>query len=237
VGGQTINEILLNIYHRLLTRYGPQHWWPAQEPFEVIIGAILTQSTAWTNVDKAIENLKEAGKLSPEKLRRLPDEELAGLIHPCGYYNVKTRRLKAFAHWFGEEYGDDLDSLFAQAIDPLRRQLLGIYGIGDETADSIMLYAGNKPVFVIDAYTRRFIKRAGLAPEVDSYSAYQSLFMDNLPADVPLFNEYHALLVRLGKEACRTRPLCRDCCLNNGEKDTPGGRFPCSAISNKLSKR
>ncbi len=216
-----------------MARYGPQHWWPAQEPFEVIIGAILTQSTAWTNVEKAIDNLKKAGKLSPETLRRLPDEELAELIHPCGYYNVKSRRLKAFTHWLGERYGDDLDKLFAQDIDPLRRQLLGIYGVGEETADSIMLYAGNKPVFVIDAYTRRFMSRAELAPEVNSYSAYQTLFMENLPADVNMFNEYHALLVRLAKEVCRTRPLCGECCLNPGDKDTSSGRFPCSVISNR----
>ncbi len=236
MGGQTISEILLNVFQRLLERYGPQHWWPAQEPFEVIIGAILAQSTAWTNAKKAIDNLKKAGMLSPEKLRRLPDEELAGLIHSCGYYNVKSRRLKAFVYWFGEEHGDDLDSMFAQDIDPLRRNLLGIYGIGEETADCIILYAGNKPVFVIDAYSRRFLKRAGLAPEVDSYSACQSFFMDNLPADVPMFNEYHALLVRHGKEACKTRPLCRDCCLNDGEVDPPDGKFPCSIISNTSFK-
>jgi len=218
-----------------MARYGPQHWWPAREPFEVIIGAILTQSTAWTNVEKAIDNLKKSGKLSPETLRRLPDEELAGLIHPCGYYNVKSRRLKSFVHWFGEEYGDDLHSLFAQDIDALRRQLLGIYGIGEETADSIILYAGNKPVFVIDAYTRRFMNRAELAPVADSYSAWQALFMDNLPADVHMFNEYHALLVRLGKEACRTRPLCRECCFNPESKEISSDGFPCSAISNRDS--
>jgi len=224
--GQTISEILRSIYQRLMDRYGPQHWWPAREPFEVIVGAILTQSAAWTNVEKAIDNLRTAGKLSPEMLRRLPDAELASLIHPCGYYNVKARKLKAFVRWLGEQYGDDLDKL--------RRQLLGIYGIGEETADSVILYAGNKPVFVIDAYTRRIISRARLAPHSNSYSSYQALFMENLPADTRLFNEYHALLVRLAKEVCRTLPLCHDCCLNPEDKpgtDRSAGQFPCSAIS------
>lgn len=231
--GQTVNEILRNIYRRLMDRYGPQHWWPAREPFEVIVGAILTQSAAWANVEKAIANLKVAGKLSPEGLRGLHDTELANLIHPCGYYNVKARKLKAFAHWLGEQYDDDLDKLLAQDIDHLRQQLLGIYGIGEETADSIILYAGNKPVFVIDAYTRRIIGRAGLAPRDNSYSAYQALFMANLPSDAKLFNEYHALLVRLAKEVCRTHPLCRDCCLNLQDKtdiDRSTGQFPCSVI-------
>jgi len=235
--GQTISEILRNIYRRLMDRYGPQHWWPAREPFEVIVGAILTQSAAWTNVDKAIGNLKIAGKLSPRMLRGLPDTELASLIHPCGYYNVKARKLKAFAHWLGEQYDDDLDKLLARDIDHLRRELLGIYGIGEETADSIILYAGNKPVFVIDAYTRRIIGRAGLAPHNNSYAAYQTFFMENLPADARLFNEYHALLVRLAKEVWRTHPLCRECCLNLEDKtviDRSTVRFPCSAISRDI---
>lgn len=231
--GQRINDILREIYRRLMDRYGPQHWWPAREPFEVIVGAILTQSAAWTNVEKAINNLRAAGNLSPEMLRRLPDAALADLIHPSGYYNVKARKLKAFARWFGERYGDILDRLFAHDIDRLRRELLGIYGIGEETADSIMLYAGHKPVFVVDAYTRRIVGRLGLAPRGRSYAAYQALFMENLPADARLYNEYHALLVRLAKEVCRTRPLCRECCLNAGGKtatDLPAGQFPCSAI-------
>lgn len=237
--GQRINDILREIYRRLLDRYGPQHWWPAREPFEVIVGAVLTQSAAWTNVEKAINNLRAAGSLSPERLRRLPDTELADLIHPSGYYNVKARKLKAFARWFGEKYGDDLDRLLARDIDHLRRELLGIYGIGEETADSIMLYAGNKPVFVIDAYTRRITGRLGLAPRGRAYAAYQTFFMDNLPPDARLYNEYHALLVRLAKEVCRTRPLCRECCLNAGSQTTtglPAGQFPCSAIARQPSQ-
>ncbi len=221
------------IYQRLLDHYGPQHWWPAKEPFEVIIGAILTQSTAWTNVEKAIDNLKAAGALTPESLRRLPQDELAGLIYPCGYYNVKARRLKAFAQWLGEQYDGDLDKIFASNISHLRQQLLTIYGIGEETADSIILYAAGKPAFVIDAYTRRIINRTGLAPHNNVYSAFQALFMDNLPADASLFNEYHALLVRLAKDVCRTHPRCQQCCLNMADmtdaypSKTP---YPCSAI-------
>ncbi len=206
------NRVLLNIYRQLINHYGPQHWWPAQEPFEVIVGAILTQSAAWLNVEKAIANLKVAKALSPKALRQLSLSEVATLIHPCGYYNAKALKLKSLAYWLGEYYNDNLDKLFANDTDYLRQQLLSIQGIGQETADSIILYAANKPIFVIDAYTRRIISRIGLAPG-NNYAAYQSLFMDNLPADATLFNEYHALLVCLAKNACRNRPLCQQCCL------------------------
>lgn len=212
---QAVSQALLDIYRRLMAGYGPQYWWPAREPFEVIIGAILTQSAAWGNVEKAIANLRAAGALSPEELRRLTVTEVAALIRPSGYYNAKTLKLKSFAHWLGECFDDDLDKLFAGNIDSLRQQLLSVYGIGQETADSIILYAAGKPIFVIDAYTRRIIDRVGLAPAGHSYAAYQAFFMDNLPGDVGLFNEYHALLVRLGKDVCRKRPLCPQCCLNN----------------------
>jgi len=197
-----------------MAHYGPQYWWPAQESFEVIVGAILTQSAAWGNVEKAIASLKSARALSPKALRRLPLSKLAWLIHPCGYYNAKALKLKTFARWLGEYYNDDLGTLFASNTDLLRQQLLSLHGIGQETADSIILYAANKPIFVIDAYTRRIINRIGLAPESSSYAAYQALFMHNLPADAGLFNEYHALLVRLAKDVCRTRPLCQKCCLS-----------------------
>ena len=212
---QSVRELLLSIYHRLMAYYGPQHWWPAEEPFEVMVGAILTQSTAWSNVEKAISKLKTAGALSPEALRQLPLAELAELVHPCGYYNAKALKLKSLAYWLGEYCSDNLSKLFASDIDLLRQQLLAIHGIGQETADSIILYAANKPVFVIDAYTRRITNRIGLAPVGDSYGAYQALFMDNLPADVRLFNEYHALLVCLAKNVCRGQPLCQACCLND----------------------
>jgi endonuclease-3 related protein len=224
---KTLKGTLGDIYHRLFARFGAQHWWPAQAPFEVIVGAILTQSTAWTNVEKAIANLKAAGKLTPPALRRLPDAELAGLIHSAGYHNVKARRLKAFVEWFGETYKDRLDKMFEGDTALLRQDLLGVYGIGEETADSILLYAGNKPVFVIDAYTRRIIDRIGIAPEAISYTGYQRLFMSTLPSDTAQFNEYHALLVRLAKENCRKQPLCEDCCLKRGGKAGKSARFPC----------
>jgi len=180
-----------------------------------MVGAILTQSAAWLNVEKAIANLKAAKALLPQALRRFSLPEIATLIHSCGYYNAKALKLKSLAHWLGEYYHDDLDKLFTNNTDHLRQQLLSIHGIGRETADSIILYAANKPIFVIDAYTRRVINRIGLELKSNSYTAYQSLFMDNLPADVGLFNEYHALLVRLGKAVCRNRPLCQQCCLRN----------------------
>ncbi|GAH67052.1 unnamed protein product, partial [marine sediment metagenome] len=174
-----------------------------------------TQSAAWRNVEKAIANLKAAKALSPEALRRLSLSEVAALIYPCGYYNAKALKLKSLASWLGKYYDDNLNKLFIGNTDHLRQQLLSIHGIGQETADSIILYAAHKPVFVIDAYTRCIINRIGLAPASNSYIAYQALFMDNLPIDAGLFNEYHALLVCLAKDVCRRRPLCQRCCLNS----------------------
>jgi endonuclease-3 related protein len=208
-----------------MDRYGPQHWWPADEPFEVMVGAVLTQSAAWLNVEKAITNLKAADALSPKALRSLSLLEIASLIRPCGYYNAKAGKLKSMADWIEKCCNDNLDKLFAGSVVRLRQQLLSVNGVGQETADSIILYAANRPVFVIDAYTRRIVSRIGLAPDSDSYTAYQSLFMGNLPADVRLFNEYHALLVCLGKNVCRKRPLCQQCCLgsicNFGKNSVP----------------
>jgi len=215
VDNELTRETLQSIYQRLMDNYGPQHWWPAKEPFEVMVGAILTQSAAWANVEKAITNLKASTALAPKPLRRLSVSEIAELIHPCGYYNAKALKLKSLAQWLGEYYDDDLERLFANDVAQLREQLLSIHGIGEETADSIILYAANKPVFVIDAYTRRVVSRVGLAPASNNYTAYQRLFMDNMPADVRLFNEYHALLVNLAKNVCRTHPLCQQCCLNS----------------------
>ena len=206
---------LLEIYHRLLDHYGPQHWWPADEPFEVIIGAILTQSTAWGNVEKAISNLKAEGALSPASLRQLSFKELSRLIYPSGYYQAKARKIKSLVHWLGEHYEDDLQRLFNLDTPLLREELLKVHGIGEETADSIILYAARKPVFVIDAYTRRILSRLGFKPSGNSYTALQKLFMDCLPQDEALFNEYHALLVRHGKETCQKHPLCERCCLKN----------------------
>lgn len=196
-----------------MTACGPQHWWPADEPFEVMVGAILTQSASWTNVEKAIDSLKQAGAVSPGAIRQLSLPELSSLIYSSGYHNAKACKLKALVEWLEDSCGDDLGRLFSKDTDMLRKQLLAVWGVGEETADSILLYAANKPVFVIDAYTRRIVDRLGLAPEGRTYSAYQSLFRQNLPADTALFNEYHALLVCLGKNVCRKKPLCEQCCL------------------------
>jgi endonuclease-3 related protein len=206
---QTLNDI----YDRLFDRYGPQHWWPGDTPFEVIIGAILTQSTAWINVEKAISNLKTEGLLDPISLDEIATDKLALLIRPSGYYNAKAAKLKAFVERMNQEHGGSLDKLFALDTGDLRKELLSIHGIGPETADSILLYAAHRPVFVIDAYTKRIIGQLGLAPANDSYEAFQRLFMDNLPQDERLFNEYHALFVRHGKDVCRKTPRCEGCCL------------------------
>ena len=209
-----LGERLMDVYRRLLARYGPQDWWPVDSAFEVILGAILTQSAAWTGVERALANLKAAGVFSPAALRAVPIDELAALIRPSVYFNAKARKLKAFVEHLGERYDDDLDAMFGQDAETLRAELLSIHGIGEETADDIILYAAGKPVFVIDAYTQRIMGRMGTAPPVERYGAYQSMFMDNLPRDGGLFNEYHALLDRHGVEACRKRsPLCESCCL------------------------
>ena len=210
-----LNHRLTEIYRLLFGRYGPQHWWPADTPFEVIVGAILTQSAAWGNVEKAISNLKQARVMTPASLRQLPLGKLANLIYPSGYYNAKALKLKSFVEHLEEAHEDSLEKLFSLDILRLRSELLNIHGIGPETADSIILYAAHKSIFVIDAYTRRILSRLGLSPSKDNYSAFQALFMDNLPADEKLFNEYHALFVRHGKEVCRKVPLCDRCCLSN----------------------
>ena len=207
-------DLLLNdIYRRLSAAYGPQHWWPAESPFEVMIGAVLTQSTAWTNVEKAIRNLKEAQALSPGSIRNMSFSVLAELVKPSGYYNVKARKLKSLVYWLDENYSDDINRMSAVETRKMREELLAVYGIGPETADSILLYALGKPVFVIDAYTKRIFARIGLLGEQDSYSDCQRLFTANLAADVAVFNEFHALIVKLAKEACNKKPDCGRCCL------------------------
>jgi endonuclease-3 related protein len=213
--GARVSRFLQEVYRRLLSAYGPQHWWPAEEPFEVMLGAVLTQSAAWHNVEKAIANLKAIGALSPAAIRRLSLPELAQTIRPCGYYNAKAYKLKSLACWLEDTCADDLGRLFAIDTDSLREMLLAVRGIGQETTDSILLYAAGKPVFIIDAYTRRIVSHLGIAPDKDSYTSYQRLFMAHLPADAGIFNEYHALLVRLGKDACHKKPLCRRCCLSD----------------------
>ncbi len=202
---------LRDVYGRLLAAYGPQRWWPGDSPFEVIIGAILTQSAAWTNVEKALGNLKAAGVLSPRGLIGVDEVELARLVRPSGYFNVKARKLKAFAALLAERFGGDLEGLLALPAAELRALLLATHGIGPETADAIVLYAAGQPSFVIDAYTRRTFARLGFAPERDTYDAWRAMFMGSLPADAALFNEYHALIVRHGKDVCRPQPLCDAC--------------------------
>jgi len=204
------SDVLLEIYRRLYGHYGPQRWWPAETPWEVMAGAVLTQNTAWTNVEKALANLKGAGALAPRALRELTHQELAALIRPSGYYQAKASKLKALAEFVGR-YGDDLAGLFSEATPGLREKLLEVHGIGEETADSILLYAARRPVFVVDAYTRRIFSRLGLGPGGDSYPRWQGFFMEDLPPKEGLFNEYHALLVRHGKELCRKKPRCPPC--------------------------
>ncbi|MSQ13370.1 MAG: hypothetical protein EXR47_04410 [Dehalococcoidia bacterium] len=203
---------LLEVYRRLYDTYGPQHWWPGETPFEVCIGAILTQAASWSNVEKGLANLKDAGVFSVKALRETPQHELAQLLYPCGYYNAKARKLKAFVDHLGERYSDDLGAFLARPAEALRDELLGVHGIGEETADDIVLYAAGQPSFVVDAYTRRLLARLGLADSTWPYERRRALFMDALPRDAALFNEYHALIVRHGKERCRKRePLCEGC--------------------------
>ena len=206
-------EILRDVYRRLLREYGPQHWWPADSPFEVMVGAVLTQSTSWTNVEKAVDSLKAADALSPQAIRRLSHEELARTIYSAGFHNSKARKLKALADYLGDRFDDDLDAMKRVDAAELRAELLGVYGIGNETADSILLYALGMPSFVIDAYTRRLLARLEVRPDRDRYEAYQRLFEDSLERDPRTFDEYHALIVTHGKSVCRKQPRCGGCCL------------------------
>jgi endonuclease-3 related protein len=204
-------ETLREIYSLLFERFGRQHWWPGETRFEIIVGAILTQNTNWGNVEKAIANLKAANLLAPERLHRVDISELAVLIRPAGYYNVKTRRLKSFIEWLFANYDGDLALLDGIGTERLREELLGVKGIGRETADSILLYALGRGIFVVDAYTARAAIRHGLIePEAD-YEQLRELFESNLPREAGLFNEYHALLVRVGKEFCRPTAKCTGC--------------------------
>lgn len=208
--------MLTTIFDRLLDRYGHRDWWPAESPFEVCVGAILTQNTNWGNVEKAIANLKATDCLTLSAIAGLPPQELAALIRPAGYFNVKARRLQAFCNRVLEAGQGDLERLLAQDWHQLRQWLLTVNGIGPETADSMLLYAANQPSFVVDAYTRRIFSRLGLVDETIAYEPLRSFCMQQLPQDPTLFNEFHALLVEHGKQHCRTRPRCADCCLATG---------------------
>ncbi|MFZ5537857.1 MAG: endonuclease III domain-containing protein [Pseudomonadota bacterium] len=205
---------LLEAYRRLDDAWGPQHWWPGESRLEVMVGAVLTQNTAWSNVERAVASLKAAGALSIEALLALSLDELAALIRPAGYFNVKARRLRALLEWVSAAGGEE--ALAQWSDDALRAGLLGVRGVGPETADDILLYAFERPVFVIDAYTRRILGRLGLVDPGTGYEHLRAVIEAELPPDVPLYNQFHALLVAHGKEICRSRPRCAACVLRDG---------------------
>jgi endonuclease III related protein len=209
--------LLLNIYRKLYETYGPQHWWPGETPFEVMVGAILTQNTSWANVEKAIQNLKGRKVLHVRGIHRLKRNQLASLIRSSGYFRIKADRLKAFVNFLSENYDGELKRMTKERLETLRQKLLDVKGIGPETADSILLYGLKKPIFVVDAYTKRILSRHGIISEKASYDEVQRFFMDHLPRDERLFNEYHALLVHLGKTLCKKRPRCDICPLEGIE--------------------
>jgi endonuclease-3 related protein len=202
---------LMEMYHLMLNHFGPQHWWPAADALEMMVGAILTQNTSWKNVEKAIKNLKKRSILNIRALHSISVPELAEEIRPAGYFNIKAARLKNLINFIVERYNGDVSMLLTEKTDILREGLLSIRGVGSETADSILLYAVGRPIFVIDSYTHRILNRHGLADDQASYHELQELFMDNLAEDTGLFNEFHALIVGIGKQYCRRKPLCGNC--------------------------
>ena len=216
------------IYDMLLNHFGPQGWWPGDTPFEVMVGAVLTQNANWVNVTKAIGNLKRESLLSFNKMHDLSVELLAEKIKPAGYFNLKARRLKNLLNFISEEYLGSIKDMFGEDTLSLREKILTVKGIGPETADSILLYAGNKPVFVVDTYTHRIFSRHNVIGEEEGYYEIQEYFTLSLPEDVGLFNEYHALIVRLGKEFCKkSKPLCSKCPLN----DLDGFTYPLDILT------
>ncbi len=204
-----IDMPLQQLFDRLLAAYGPQHWWPGDTPFEIMVGAILTQNTAWGNVEKAIANLKDNQALDPSTLVETPHDRLAAWLKPSGYFNIKATRLRNFCRWYLAQGG--FEALADWPTAELRHGLLSVKGVGPETADDMLLYAFERPVFVIDAYTRRLFSRLGLLDGEAGYETLRHQVETALPADVALFNEFHALIVRHAKEACRKRPLCEAC--------------------------
>lgn len=211
MGNESDRLNLKSVFDRLLRTHGPPDWWPGDSPFEVMVGAILTQNTAWSNVEKAIANLKQANALSPSIIIKTHHKRLAKWLKPSGYFNIKAKRLKSFCCWLIEQGGEK--ALAQKTTEILRQELLSVHGIGPETADDILLYAFDRPVFVIDAYTRRIFGRLGLIEGDESYEDLRTWFEDNLDNNVKLFNEYHALIVMHGKDICSKRPKCSDCCL------------------------
>jgi endonuclease-3 related protein len=218
------SQTLMDFYRAMHGRFGHQHWWPGQTSLEICVGAILTQNTSWANVEKAIINLKSAGMLSVAALHACQAAALAELIKPAGYYNVKTRRLKNFITRVWQHGGDNLDGFLNRPVQALREDLLSISGIGRETADSIILYAAGKPSFVVDAYTYRILLRHRLIAREDDYEAIKELFESALPQDVPLWNDYHAQLVAVGKNYCRPTARCEGCPLEQFPHDPNAGR-------------
>jgi endonuclease-3 related protein len=204
---------LRKVYDKLLAHYGPQHWWPGETPFEVMVGAVLTQNTAWSNVEKAIANLVANNALAPEAILQAPVQQLAEWLRPSGYFNVKAGRLREFCRWYLERGG--LAALQSLSTPELRHELLRVKGVGPETADDILLYAFARPVFVIDAYTRRLFSRLGTIQGDETYEELRAFFERGLGGaageNVGIFNEYHALIVIHAKEACRKQPLCKGC--------------------------
>lgn len=208
--------VLNGVYRKLFTKFGPRHWWPGDTPFEVAVGAILTQNTSWTNASMAVQQLKRRGLLDPRRLARVPEKQLAQIIRSSGYFNQKAKRLKVFVNYLLERHGGSMGRMRKVPLPVLRKELLGLWGIGPETADSILLYALEKPVFVVDAYTKRILARHGLVSWDASYDEIQQLF-EKLPGRGPgrvkMYNEYHALIVEMGKTTCRPRPNCESCML------------------------
>lgn len=212
---KNINKQLMHIYNKMFAHFGPRKWWPAETTFEVIVGAILTQSVAWRNVEKAINSLKQAGLLDIKALYSADTEAVAQLIVPTLYFRMKARKLKSFVNLLVDKYRGSLPGLFNQEMSKLREELLAVYGVGPETADSIILYAAEKPIFVVDAYTKRIFQRLGLFKDDIDYAGMQNFFMTNLPADTYLYNEYHALIVGIGNQFCTNKnPACHRCPLN-----------------------
>jgi endonuclease-3 related protein len=207
---------LNNVYDRLLAAFGPQNWWPGETPFEIMVGAVLVQNTNWRNVAQAIHSLRDNGLLEPKALDNIDQSELEELIRPAGYFRVKAKRLRSLLRYLIDRYDGSLDAMFACDLATLREELLTIHGIGPETADSILLYAGGKPTFVVDTYTGRVLVRHGwVEPEADYYQV-QELFHEQLPLDAAQFNEFHALFVQLGKQFCKkSQPKCDGCPLES----------------------
>ena len=203
----------LRRFYRVLSKhFGPQHWWPGDTTFEIVVGAILTQNTAWANVEKAIANLKRAGALSVAAMGALAEGDLGKLIRPSGYYNQKAKKLKAFLAYLQQRHGGSLRRMFRVPTRQLRQELLAIHGIGEETADSILLYGGNHPIFVVDAYTRRILQRHQMIPASASYRQIQEVFHRHVAPSAPVYNEFHALLVQTGKQHCwKSEPRCAGC--------------------------